>query len=72
MKILDTLEGFGEACKKTTVSKEYDVTVKLNTPNDSSRVIFRAAGNDSLKALRLAASVAIVAGGALIASKLKK
>ena len=72
MKILDTLERIGEACKNTTLSKEYDITLKLNDGKEEPRVIFRAAGTDAYKAVKFAASVAIVAGGAIIANQLKK
>ena len=72
MKILDAIEAFGEACQKTTVSGDHDVTVKLNTPNGDSRVILRTAGTDSFKVLKFAASAAIVAGGTLVMGKLKK
>ena len=71
MKILDALERVGEACKGTTVSKEYDVTVKLNTPKSEPRVILRAAGTDSVKAMKYAASAIIVASGMLIARAIK-
>lgn len=71
MKILDAIESFGEACQKTTISRDHDVTVKLNTPAGDSRVIIRTAGTDSFKILKFAASAAIVAGGTLIAGKLK-
>ena len=71
MKMLDAIACFGEACRKTTVSKEYDVTVKLNSPDKEPKVIVRVAGNDSYKALRLIASTVIVAGGAMIANRLQ-
>lgn len=72
MKLLDALERLGNACKTTTVSADYDVNVKLHTQNDTPRVILRAVGNDSAKALKYAVSAAIVAGGAIIAGQLKK
>ena len=71
MKILDALEAFGEACQKTTITKDHDVTVKLNTPGGDSRVILHTVGTDSFKVLKFAASAAIVAGGALMLERFK-
>ncbi len=71
MKILETIERFGEACNGTTVDREYDVTVKLNTPKSEPRVILRAAGTNSEKAMKYAASAIIVASGMLIAKVIK-
>ena len=72
VKLTDTVEKAAEACSKTTLSGEYDVTVKLNTPKNNSGVLFRAVGNDSAKVLRYAVSAAIVAGGTILMRSLKK
>ena len=71
MKILDAIERVGDACKNVTLSKEYDVTLKLNDGKNKPNVILRAAGNDSAKVVRLIASTVIVVGGAMISRALK-
>ena len=72
MKLQNAVKSLKKACKKTDQSKEYDVTLKFSTPKKNTDVVFRAAGNNTDKILKLTASALIVAGGAMIIRELKK
>jgi len=72
VSVCDKAEKMAEECKKSTVSGDYDITLRWNSPENGSKAVFRAFGRDSAKVLKYAVSAVIVAGGAMIARKLQK
>ncbi|MBR2461282.1 MAG: hypothetical protein IKB34_08665 [Clostridia bacterium] len=72
MKITDAITEFGEACRKVTLSLDYDNTAKLTS---SGRVkpylVWHTEGSFGIKIVKLAASAAIVAGIAAVSSSCK-
>ena len=72
MKIADGFISLGEACRKVTFSQHYDLTSKLDCgESDKPHLVWHTEGDFALKAVKLAASVAIVAGASMIAGKLR-